>query len=61
MIPGLVNLINEAVNNMQFTLPFLQLCKVQPEERVKKSCLILLKISLVKDSGILQITAVLKE
>ena len=47
---------------MQSTLPFLQLCKVQPEERVnEKNCLILLKISLVKDSGILQITAVLKE
>lgn len=36
MIPGLVNLINEAVNNMQFTPPFLQLCKVQPDDRVNE-------------------------
>ena len=36
MIPGLVNVRNEAVNNMLFTLPFLQLCKVQPEERVNE-------------------------
>lgn len=36
MIPGLVNVRSEAVNNMQFTLPFLQLCKVQPEERVNE-------------------------